>query len=220
MEKITNNPEITIVMSFYRPSTKSIAIFEKAMENILTQTFTNFEFIIFNDNGGDTRAINYVKSLQDSRVIFIDCPENSGGLHCKRYNEGFKQARGKYLFHAFEDDIIYRDALEKLYNKIQQTQVDIVYAKTIIHTFQKQLIFGTENGDINLYNYIPNNLVLHTKELFDKTGGYPEDRVVIETCDWEWWKNALKLGYKTAFVPEILGEVIGPMFGTNLRKGK
>ena len=219
MEKALN-PIISIVMSFYRPSTKSIVVFEKAIENILNQTFTNFEFIIFNDKGDDQRAIEFARSLRDPRVIFVDCPQNSGGLHAKRYNEGFKMARGQYLFHAFEDDVIYKDALEKLYIKIKESQADIVYAKTIIHTAHQKLIFGAPSGDIMRYNFIPNNLILHTKEMFEQTGGYPEARETIEVCDWEWWKKALEMGYKTSFIPEILGEVLGPMFGTNLRKGK
>ena len=48
----SKQPDITILMSVYNETTDAIIV---SVESILNQTYTNFEFIIVNDNPTDAR---------------------------------------------------------------------------------------------------------------------------------------------------------------------
>jgi len=214
--------KVSIVMSFYKPSTKSILIFEKAIENLLNQTLKDFEFIIINDGGGDLQAIDFVSKIEDPRVMFVNHKENSGGIPAKRYNEGITQSKGKYIFYGFEDDIVKINTLELLANALEKNNVDFSYAQTIIHTQERSLNFGTLNNLENIFrfNFIPNNLVLHKRVVFDVVGPYSEAKEDAEDSDWKYWQKMIDKGFKGVFVPQVLGENFGPIFKTNLRRGK
>ena len=212
--------KISIVLSFYKPFTKSSFIFEKVIENLLHQTYSNFELLITNDAGEDQEAIAFISSLRDPRVIFYNLKENSGGIPAVRYNEMIKKAKGEYIFYAFEDDIININTLDLLLSEIQRSGSDFAYGQTIIHTQQGKLFFGAPSGDILKYNYIPNNLILLKKSIFEQIGYGDESLSASQNNDWLYWQKMIAAGYRGTFVQKILGECFGPLFGTNLRKGK
>lgn len=215
-------PTISIVLSFYKPSTKSIFVFEKAIENLLNQTFKDFELIIINDGGRDGQAIKFVENIKDPRVTFLNYSVNSGGIPAKRYNEGIRLSKGKYIFYGFEDDIVKTNTLELLHQAIEINKVDFSYAQTIIHTQERSLLFGaaTDLNNIFKFNFIPNNLILHKKEVFGIIGPNTENKNDAENSDWKYWQKMIKHGFRGSFVPEVLGENFGPLFKTNLRRGK
>jgi glycosyltransferase involved in cell wall biosynthesis len=212
--------KISIVLSFYKPFTKSQFVFEKCIENLLNQTYSNFELLITNDGGNDQEAIAFISNIKDPRVIFYNFEKNSGGIPAIRYNEMIKKARGEYIFYAFEDDVINVDTLSLLFLELEKSNADYAYGQTIIHTQQGKLFFGASSGDILKYNYIPNNLILLKKSIFEKIGYGDESPNASQDSDWIYWQKLIVAGYKGVFVRRLLGECFGPLFGTNLRKGK
>lgn len=81
----------------------------EAVDSILDQTFTDFEFIIINDGSNDdTRQI--LDSYSDPRVHLIS--QQNQGLVAS-LNNGLKIARGKYIARMDADDISHPDRLEK-----------------------------------------------------------------------------------------------------------
>jgi len=215
-------PTISIIMSFYKPSTKSYFVFEKAVENILNQSFTDFEFLIFDDHGEDTRAIEFIKSIADPRMRFEQFKENSAHRPALRYNYGVEQAKGDYIFYAFEDDVVDRDALLHLHESLTTANADFSYGQTIIHTESGKLTFGRSGtlDQIMKFNFIPNNLILHKRSIVDEIGYQDSSKENNQDCDWKYWQKMMQHGYKGVFAPQALGEVFGPIFKTNLRKGK
>ncbi len=81
-----------------------------AVESILKQTFTNFEFIIVNDCSTDG-SLQYVKSLTDKRIILIDLSENGGVTPALQ--QGMKTVKGKYMARLDSDDIAMPHRLER-----------------------------------------------------------------------------------------------------------
>ena len=79
----------------------------KAINSILKQSYTNFEFIIINDGSNDNSMsiINHYKD-QDSRIIVIN-QENQGLT--KSLNNGAKIAKGEYIARQDADDISMQD---------------------------------------------------------------------------------------------------------------
>lgn len=96
----TKTPKISVLMSAYN-SEKYIA---EAIESILKQTFSDFEFIIINDGSiDDTPKIIERYAQQDKRILFINNKQNQGLIGA--LNQGLSVCRGEYIARMDSDDI-------------------------------------------------------------------------------------------------------------------
>ncbi len=86
---------------------------KEAIDSILNQTFTDFEFIIVNDCSTDN-SVSIINSYTDSRIKLLTNETNLG--LAASLNVGLKEAKGEYIVRMDSDDI-------SLPNRLQ-TQVD------------------------------------------------------------------------------------------------
>lgn len=76
----------------------------QAIESVLGQTYSDFEFLIVNDSPDDTlRLQQIVTSYHDTRIIWVAGQEN-GGIACAS-NLGIDKAVGDYIAMLDHDDI-------------------------------------------------------------------------------------------------------------------
>lgn len=107
---MSEQPRVTVsvVMSVYNGD----RYLREAVDSILNQTFTDFEFIIIDDGSTDTTwQILTAYAKQDSRILPIRNDENIG-LTCS-LNKGIALAKGKYIARMDADDISLRDRFAK-----------------------------------------------------------------------------------------------------------
>ena len=79
---------------------------KEAIESILAQTFSDFEYIIINDGSTDhSYGIIQEYATKDKRIKLIQKEKNSGLIDC--LNLGLSLARGKYIARMDADDISY-----------------------------------------------------------------------------------------------------------------
>lgn len=89
---------ITVLM----PTFNAEKYIKEAMESILVQTYSNFEFLII-DGGSKDKTISIIKSISDDRIRLI---ENSDGLNfVDSLNLGIELANGKYIARMDADDL-------------------------------------------------------------------------------------------------------------------
>lgn len=74
----------------------------EAIDSILAQTFTDFEFIIINDGSTDSTK-EIIQSYDDPRIVYLENEVNSG--ICVTLNKGIDAARGRYIARMDSDDI-------------------------------------------------------------------------------------------------------------------
>ena len=103
----------------------------EAVESILSQTWTNFEFIIVDDCSQDnTYEILQSYTAKDSRIKLYRNDVNS--KICKTLNRALKHAKGEYIVRMDGDDLSTPDRFEALYQYLQQhPDVDLVGSNTI-----------------------------------------------------------------------------------------
>lgn len=82
---------------------------KKAIESILSQTFTDFEFIIVDDGSEDSTS-DIIKSYTDSRIKLIQ--NNHKGTSAS-VNEGISLASGELIARMDADDISLPERLER-----------------------------------------------------------------------------------------------------------
>jgi len=81
-----------------------------AIDSILNQTYTNFEFLIIDDGSSDGSA-ELIKSYDDHRIQLISLPCNKGLVNA--LNMGLDLARGEYVARMDADDISMPERLER-----------------------------------------------------------------------------------------------------------
>lgn len=93
-------PKVSVLMSAYN-SEKYVG---EAIESILNQTFSDFEFVIVNDGSTDkTAEIIKKHAEQDKRINFIDNKKNAGLITA--LNQGLNFCNGEYIARMDSDDI-------------------------------------------------------------------------------------------------------------------
>lgn len=116
-----NTPLFSIVMPVYNVE----LYLSKAIESVLSQTFSDFELILVDDcspDGSGALCDKYAQS--DARVHVCHLAEN-GGLSNAR-NKGMDLACGTYLTFIDSDDYVTDDLLQKVYESLQINQADAV----------------------------------------------------------------------------------------------
>ncbi len=124
--------KVSIIIPIYN-SEKYI---EKCLNSIIKQTLKDIEIILVNDGSTD-KSLSILKSYakKDKRIKLID--KENGGLASAR-NAGINASCGKYIYFIDSDDFIEINALEILYNKMEDSNLDTLF-------FDATSIFGNEN---------------------------------------------------------------------------
>jgi len=98
-------PKVSVVMPIYGVE-KFVGA---AVESVLAQTFTDFEFIIVNDVSPD-KSVDICQSYEDTRIKIITHSENRGLAGAR--NTGIRNASGEYIALLDSDDIWEPEKLE------------------------------------------------------------------------------------------------------------
>ena len=99
-------PRVTVLMSVYNGS----PYVARAIESILSQTFTDFEFLVIDDASSDD-SVALINSYADSRLRLVRNPSNLGLT--RSLNVGLWQAKGDLIARHDADDIAHSRRLEK-----------------------------------------------------------------------------------------------------------
>ena len=108
-----NTPAITVLMSVYNAE----KYIQESIDSILQQTFTDFEFIIYNDNSNDNTG-KILSTYTDPRIKVLINSENKGLTY--NLNHGVEHARGKYVARMDADDIAVSNRLEIQYQYLEK----------------------------------------------------------------------------------------------------
>ena len=188
----------SVVISVVMPAYNSEKYIGEAIESILNQTFTDFEFIILNDGSTDNTA-KIVKEYakKDKRIRFVDNKKNQGLVAV--LNQGLDLAKGTYIARMDSDDISLPTRFEK--------QIEYMNAHPecgVLGTYF--MVFGSSNGvtkhpeRIKVFNLLNEQHVGHPTVMMRKS--------VIDKYDFKYDKNYnycedFELWSRMVFVTEI-----------------
>lgn len=115
------NPFLSIVMPVYRVE----KVLEAAVEDVLNQTFSDFEIILVDDCSPDgSGALCDELAKKDSRITTIHLPQNGGASNAR--NQGIQISQGEYILFLDGDDKFDSDMLEKTVKVAKETSADAV----------------------------------------------------------------------------------------------
>ncbi|HOV13573.1 MAG TPA: glycosyltransferase [Spirochaetota bacterium] len=196
-------PLISVILPVYNGS----LYLKEAIDSILKQTFTDFEFIIINDGSKDNSE-EIIKSYKDYRIIYIS--QQNRGL-AATLNIGIKLSKGKYIARMDQDDISLPVRFEKQIDFLEKNiNYDLVgtWAKIFPDKTNKRFHkHPTDNIKLK-YFLLFNNPFVHSsvmirKSVFDKVGFYSEDKGRQPPEDYELWSRIARVSF-IANIPEVL----------------
>jgi glycosyltransferase involved in cell wall biosynthesis len=195
--------KISVIMSVYNGE-KYLSL---AVESILNQSYSDFEFIIINDGSTDTSLDILNKFKEKDKRIKIISRENKGLIYS--LNEGINLAQGEYIVRMDADDISDSQRLEKQLKYIKDNDLDICgsYADVINNLGEKvgEMKYPPLGNKIKFFILLHNTFihpsVIFKKSIFEKAGGYKKSFKHIE--DYELWTR-LVFKYKAGNIPELL----------------
>ena len=118
------------------------------LNSIKTQTFTNYEIIIINDNSTDATGINVARFVEQNPDIDISVIYNKTNLGVSATrNIGIKKAEGEFILFADADDY-YCDgkAFENFNSKLSPDTDILIFGCSIDHLGNKdKKVFKTVN---------------------------------------------------------------------------
>lgn len=100
-------PKISVIMPTYHTKPEHL---KKAVESILTQSYTDFEFLILNDSPENADIRHITKSYDDPRIKYMENKKNQG--IAKSYNRLLASAAAPYVAVMNHDDIAEKKRLE------------------------------------------------------------------------------------------------------------
>ena len=200
-------PVVSVVMPVFNGE-KYVA---EAVESILTQTFTDFEFIIVDDGSRDQSAeIIRDYERQDDRICFLQLEENGG--HAAARNRGIAAARGDYIATMDCDDISLPKRLEKQAAFMDRCpRIGLLGAQARYVDKDKKLLTVTDLPrrhaliSIRLFfsAYLVHSATMIRRSLLDVVGGYDEN--YYNAPDLELYTRLLSVAKaRFANLPEIL----------------
>src|SRR5437867_1168505 len=127
-------PVLTVLMPVYNASKH----LREAIESILGQTFTDFEFLII-DDGSTDNSIEIIRSYNDPRIRFLVNEHNLG--ISATLNKGIELSSTELIARMDADDLSYPDRLQQQYDYFQQ------YPETVMLSTSVRII-GADNSPV------------------------------------------------------------------------
>ena len=107
-------PKISVLMPIWNTH---IAHLRAAVDSVLRQTFTDFEFIILNDSPGNKALQAFIRTYHDERIKYYENPESLGVA--KSYNRLLDLATAEYAAMMNHDDISLPERLQRQYEYLE-----------------------------------------------------------------------------------------------------
>ena len=209
--RVVSHMFVSVVMAIYNGE----EYVQEAIDSILNQTYTHFEFIIVNDGSTDnTKEI--LDAINDARVTIIHLEKNKGAANA--LNIGIAEANGSYIAIQDADDISLPFRLEKQIDYLNKypelialgAKIKAIDGKeqvplTILQGFEKNRnnIINRKQIKSQLYYTSPltHGSVMFSKQAFIKANGYdPSYKIAY---DYDLWMRLSEFG-PIENVPEVL----------------
>jgi glycosyltransferase involved in cell wall biosynthesis len=199
-------PKVTVLMSVFNGA----EYLGEAIESILMQTFTDFDFIIIDDGSTDETWETLTEYAErDNRIALFQNQENIGLT--RSLNKGLKFAQGSYIARQDADDISRSDRLQKQVACLDEHPEVALVSSNIefIDSENRTLSRTQKNGDAHLvawyllfYNCLGgHSQVMFRREPVMRLGGYADTYRYSQ--DYELWLRLVNEG-DIAILPDVL----------------
>lgn len=206
-----NLPKVSFVVPCYNLG----HLLPECLASILSQTYTNFEILIMDDQSPDDTA-KVASTFRDERIKYIRNNENLGNL--RNYNKGIGLCSGEYIWLISADDYLRQPYILERYMQVMEANHKIGYAfcpgvsvvdgreTDVLEYSRYDEADRTIDGRRFLNRLLKNNFIvaasaLVRRECYETIGRFPLDPGMEWSGDWYLW-CAFALTYDVAYFAE------------------
>lgn len=199
-------PTISIISGIYNCATT----LPDAIESILAQTVTDWEWILCDDASSDdtyTVAKEYADKHPGKFVLIRN--EQNMGLNYT-LNRCLERAKGKYIARMDGDDLCSPNRFEEELRCLENNP-DITIVSTDMEFFDETGTWGRishpefpENNDFVAGSPFCHAPCMVRKEAYDAVGGYSVDKKLLRVEDYHLWIKMYAQGFKGRNIPKSL----------------
>lgn len=196
-----NQPLISIMLCSYN----SAQFIKDAINSVLAQSFTDFEFIIVNDGSTDN-TLDIMRSYTDSRIKIINCSHN----YINSLNKGMQACRGKFIARMDADDKIAYNRLEYQI-RVMQENPEITVCFSWGQTFGEfeEPIGHCARGKVEnpYFWFVTGNYLMHPSAMIRKSflkKHHIQYKDYPYAEDYKLWTDITRLGGTFYIIPQQL----------------
>ncbi len=199
-------PLLSVIMPVYNAA----PFVKEAIQSILNQTYSNFEFIIINDGSTDN-SLDVIQSIHDERIKLVSNETNLGII--KTRNKALAMASGKYVAKMDADDVSLPTRFEKQIQFLESNPNVAVLATKLALINEKGEPIGMWHEDEitssneEIYNLLPiincvGQPTMMMRADIVKPIAYNLDYTKNE--DWGLWLDVIAKGHIISKLDEVL----------------
>lgn len=200
------NPLLSIITATYN-SDKTL---EETIKSVLSQNYTNFEYIIIDGKSTDD-TVNIIKKyaplFKEKSISYSWISESDSGIY-NAWNKGLKLAKGSWISFLGSDDIYLKNVLDKYVQNIKLNKnIDFIYSKVKLMEDDKTKYIISDQWKWSKFKRqmkIAHVGSFHNKNYFKKYGDYNEEYMIVG--DYEMLLRS-KNNLKTFFFDEFTAEM-------------
>ncbi len=199
---------ITVIITTYK---REPGMLKRAIDSVISQTFTDWELIIVDDSPADYAFSDDVRDMVlglKGNISYVRHERNYGANRAR--NTGLKLAKGEYIAYLDDDDEFMPEKLEKQLARFTNENIAMVYCgRMMVHddtgteeTAKSVFIEGSIYDDLMRENFVGScSFPLVRRKALEDAGGFDEG---MKSCqDWDMWLTIAQK-HDAAFVPEPL----------------
>jgi glycosyltransferase involved in cell wall biosynthesis len=196
---------VSVVVSHYDRQ----ELLKQALASIAGQTYRDFEVIVVNDHGADSRALVEGFARDVAFATTYDCRPANGGVAATR-NRGVALAAGELIAYLDDDDLWRPEHLDSLVTALDEAPAcDLAYGDAEVWRMARAPQGGAPGAGwvpeefrtlavpfdldhLRADSFIVPGGMVHRRSLVDRIGGFDETLHVSD--DWDWLLRAAAAG--------------------------
>ena len=195
-------PRVSVVMATYNRSN----VLRFAIETVRRQTVDDWELIVVGDACTDDTE-DVVRSLGDSRIRFVNLPENFGE-QSRPNNVGCELARGRSIAFLNHDDLWLPHHLERCLQSLDAAGNDLSYGLSLLLNYrttpvERRIMNVSASGEYEPHMYVAASQWVFRRELIERYGPWRAATDCHDAPSQDWLYRAWRRGASLRSVPEL-----------------
>jgi len=200
-------PKISVIMGVYNP--KSEKILRNSIYSILNQTFSDFEFIICDDDSNyETKNWLSKIKLEDKRIVLLENKKNLGLAYS--LNKCFYVSKGKYIARQDADDLSVKYRLRRQFDFLENN-LNFAMTGSCIKYFNEHGIYSSfrypeypQKNDFLFVSPFNHGSIMIRREVLKLLDGYRVGKETLRCEDYDLFMRLYAKGYKAYNIQEFL----------------
>jgi glycosyltransferase involved in cell wall biosynthesis len=204
------------MISVVMPTYKRADLIGRSIESIISQTYTNWELIIVDDNPYDSEnrkaTVNVVEAYSDSRIKYVKNKCNIGGAQSR--NMGIAIARGEYIAFLDDDDVYLPNKLQIQIQAMQLNDWDVCVMDGATYSAEDESLISIRHQRITsemsieelkrmhlMFHISGTNTFMYKSNFLKSIGGFED----VPSChEYILMQKTLDFNPKFGYIPKIL----------------